>query len=146
MLKAGIDAYLALRRSLGYRLEDEEYLLHSFASWASERGEIHVRSQTVMAWAAASGSPWRREKKLRVVAAFARHASAEDPRHEVPPTHVFQRRITSAVPHIYTAEEVRRLLDAAEQLRPTWPLRPHVVVMLFGLLASTGLRLSEALG
>jgi integrase/recombinase XerD len=40
---------------------------------------------------------------------------------------------------------VQRLLDAASRLAPTWPLRPQVFTTLFGLLASTGLRVSEAL-
>jgi len=144
-MKTSIDAYLALRRSLGFQLEDEGAHLHSFALWTSERGETHVATQSVIAWAASARSPWRREKRLRDVAAFARHAAAEDPRHDVPPTHVFAHKVARATPHIYSAEEIRRLIDAAEQLPPAWPLRPHVVAMLFGLLASTGLRLSEAL-
>ena len=140
-----IEAYLALRRSMGFRLEDEASLLRRFASWSSERGETHVSAQSVIAWAVEALSPWRREKRLRVVAAFARHAAAEDPRHEVPPVFVFRRTIARATPHIYSAEEIRRLLEAASQLSPSWPLRPHVVTMLFGLLAATGMRLSEVL-
>ena len=145
MLKKSIDAYVALRRAMGLRIEDPEYLLRSFASWASERGETHVRSQTVMEWAASKGSAWRRERKLRVVAAFARHAVAEDPRHEVPPIHVFSHKTVLVTPHIYSDDEVVRLMRAAEQLPPTWRMRPHTAATLFGLLASTGLRLSEAL-
>jgi integrase/recombinase XerD len=145
-LQEGIDAYLAVRRAVGFRLEDEERLLRSFEQWASARGETHVHTQTVMSWAASKGSPWRREKKLRAIATFARHASAEDPRHQVPPVGVFRRKIERATPHIYTPEQVRALVGAAEQLPPVWPLRPHVIATLFGLLSSTGLRLSEALG
>ena len=64
-----IEAYLALRRSMGFRLEDEASLLRRFASWSSERGETHVSAQSVIAWAVEALSPWRREKRLRVVAA-----------------------------------------------------------------------------
>jgi integrase len=51
------------------------------------------------------------------------------------------------VPHIYTEAEIAALLDAAAQLRPVTGLRlrPRTYVTLFGLLASTGLRISEAL-
>jgi integrase len=146
MLTASIDAFLALRRAVGFQLETEEYLLHGFARWAAERGETHVRTQTATEWAAATRSPWQRERRLRTVATFARHARAEDARHEVPPIFVFGHRHVRPTPHIYSPEEVRRLLDAASQLAPTWPLRPQVFTTLFGLLASTGMRVSEALG
>jgi len=92
MLRPSIGAYLALRRAVGFRLKTEEQLLHGFAHWASERGDTHVRTQTVTEWAAAARSTWQRERRLRAVAGFARHARAEDPRHEVPPIGVFGRR------------------------------------------------------
>lgn len=145
MLKKSIEAYIALRRSVGFRIEDEASLLRRFACWASERDATHVSVRGAMDWATEACSPWRREKRLRVIAAFARHAAAEDPRHEVPPIQVFRQTIVRARPHIYTADEIRRLLDAARRLEPLWPLRPHVVAMLFGLLACTGMRLSEVL-
>jgi integrase len=145
MLKASIDAYLAIRRAVGFQLETEDYLLHDFARWASERGETHVRTETAMEWAAAARVPWQRERRLRAVAGFARHARAEDSRHEVPPIFVFGRRHLRPTPHIYSPDELRHLLDAASRLAPTWPLRPQVFTTLFGLLASTGLRVSEAL-
>src|SRR3990172_9442972 len=116
MLKSSIDAYLALRRAVGFRLKTEEYLLDDFARWASDRGETHVRTETAMEWAAAARVPWQRERRLRAVAGFARHARAEDGRHEVPPIFVFARRPVRPVPHIYSPDELRRLLDAASQL------------------------------
>jgi integrase len=48
-------------------------------------------------------------------------------------------------PHIYSEREVADLLGAASQLGPVDGLRSHTYVTLFGLLASTGLRISEAL-
>lgn len=144
MLKT-IDAFLALRRALGFQLETEESLLHGFARWAAARGEKFVRTNTATEWAATARSPWQRERRLRTVAAFARHARAENDRHEVPPIFVFGHKHVRPVPHIYSPDEVRRLLEAAARLTPTWPLRPQIFTTLFGLLASTGLRVSEAL-
>lgn len=145
MLRPSIDAYLALRRAVGFQLKTEERLLHDFARWASEHGDTHVRTQTATEWAATAHSPWQRERRLRAVASFARHARAEDPRHEVPPIGVFGRRHVRPRPHIYAPEELRRLLAAARRLPVIWPLRPQVFTTLFGLLASAGLRISEAL-
>jgi integrase len=145
MLRQTIDAYLALRRAVGFQLKTEEHLLHDFARWASDRGETHVRTQTAIEWAATARSTWQRERRLRAVAGFARHARAEDPLHEVPPIFVFGRRHVRPRPHIYSPDEIGRLLDAASRLPAIWPLRPQVFTTLFGLLASTGLRVSEAL-
>lgn len=144
MLKS-ISAFLALRRAVGFQLENEEGLLHDFAQWTADRGETHVRTQIALEWAAATRSPWQRERRLRTVAGFARHVRAEDARHEVPPIFIFGHRHVRPAPYIYSSEQVRRLLEAASRLAPTWPLRPQVFTTLFGLLASTGLRVSEAL-
>jgi integrase len=98
-----------------------------------------------MEWAATARSLWQRERRLRVVAGFARHARSEDGRHEVPPIFVFGRRHVRPAPHIYSPEDLARLLGAASRLPPIWPLKPQVFTTLLGLLASTGLRISEAL-
>ncbi len=65
MLRSSIDAYLALRRAVGFRLHAEEALLHAFARWAVDRGDTHVRTQTATDWAAAARSLWQRERRLR---------------------------------------------------------------------------------
>ena len=48
-------------------------------------------------------------------------------------------------PHIYRQEEVIELLAAARTLGPSGSLRPFTFETLFGLMASTGLRVSEAI-
>ena len=103
MLRQSIDAYLALRRAVGFQLKTEEHLLHDFARWASDRAQTHVRTQTATEWAATARSTWQRERRLRAVAGFARHARAEDSLHEVPPIFVFGRRHVRPRPHIYGA-------------------------------------------
>lgn len=148
MLIDDVERYIALRRSLGFKLEENASHLSAFARHAMKQGDTHVRTVTAMAWAAAvSSTPGSHSRRLQEIALLARFLRAEDPTHEVPQQHLIYRSPPRPVPYIYTAEELTRMLDAAANLRrqkPS-PLRQHVYVMLFGLLASTGLRVSEAL-
>jgi integrase len=63
----------------------------------------------------------------------------------VPDDTIFGRLPERQAPHIYSDEEVQQLLAAAHRLGPKPGLRGLVYETLFGLIASTGLRLSEAL-
>jgi integrase len=68
-----------------------------------------------------------------------------EPRTEVPDASVFGPLPQRLAPHIYREEEIVDLLAAARGLAPTGGLRPVTYETLFGLIASVGLRLSEAL-
>ena len=48
-------------------------------------------------------------------------------------------------PHIFHDREVIDLLAVAQQLGPSGSIRPATYEILFGLMASAGLRVSEAL-
>jgi integrase len=88
----------------------------------------------------------RRERRLGMVRRFADHARAEDPAHEIIPKKVFASgRCRRTFPQIFSPEELRQLLDATANLRPRGSLRPLTYYTLFGLLAATGLRISEAM-
>jgi integrase len=145
MLMRAVDAYLAVRRAAGYELTVVEYLLRAFARFAAARGEAHVRSTTAIAWAARAPSFSQRARRLQVLIGFARHMSAEDGRHEIPPRRVFAGSPQRRRPYIFTPDAVRRLLEAAGALGPPGSLRPHTYRTLFGLLVTCGLRISEAL-
>lgn len=146
MLTQAVEVYLALRRSLGFALVVQGRLLHHYARFADDRSDTHVRTNHVLEWAALAPSPGQRERRLGVVVQFARHVHAEDPAHDIPPQGVFARDAKSRRrSYLYTADELRRLLEAATQLRPPDSLRPHTYYTLLGLLACTGLRISEGL-
>ena len=144
MLKA-IETYLALRRATGFAMLNAEYLLKSFAAFATERGQTHVHAQTAIDWAALGPSVVQRDARLKAVCRFVRHVRAEDARHERPPVNHFGARKTRRSPHIYSAAEIDRLIEAAHRLRPKNGLRSRTYATLIALLAVTGLRISEAL-
>ena len=140
-----VERYLAVRRATGFELMNTEYLLRSFARWAAQRGETQIRSESAIAWASQTASVAQRDARLKTICLFARYLRSEDPRHELPSANHFGYRKRRRVPHIYSAVEIRRLLHAASQLGPADSLQPHTYRTLIGLLAVTGLRISEAL-
>ena len=101
------------------------------AAWA--RGVSGNRERPTQCWA-------RRLKQLR---GFARWMQQFDPRTEVPEDNIFGRVDERLAPHIFTEQEVIDLLGAARRLDPA--LRGATYETLFGLIAATGLRISEAL-
>src|SRR5207245_10466868 len=80
---------------------------------------------------------------LTAVRLFAQHRALEHPQTEVPPPGLLGPMFRRGQPYIYSAEEIQALLKAAATLRRR--MQPHTCVALFGLLASTGLRVGEAL-
>lgn len=143
---AAVEAYLALRRSAGFAMSNAEYLLRSFARYAAARGERHVRVTTLVDWASQGPSVAQRHVRYQTVCKFASQVRLEDPGHELPPPNYFGYKKTRRVPHIYSPAEVGRLMLAASRLTPRGTLRPRTYLTLIGLLAATGMRVSEALG
>ncbi len=145
-MKQTIEAYLAVRRAGGFELKNDEFLLHSFARFATERGETRVRTSTAIAWAALGPSVAQRDRRLKSVCGFSRFVRLEDNTHELPPAGHFGYHKTRRKPYIYADAELERLIKAALTLGPPGALRPHTYATLIALLSATGLRISEALG
>lgn len=145
MLKDAVDTYLAVRRAGGYTLQADEFYLNRFAQFATARGDTHVVTQTAIAWARQASSESQRATRLKIVIRFARFSRATDRRHELPPLGVFNPQRQRPIPYLFSDEEVQALMTHAAQLGPAGSLRPHVYHTLIGLLAATGLRISEAL-
>lgn len=146
MLTAHVERYVSLRQALGFKLRDVARDLRAYARFAEARGDAFVRLSTAADWAEKAPSPRARHVRMRRVAGLARFLRAEDPAHEVPPTAVFHVPARRPLPHIYTPDQLARLVAAAGELRETYTLRRWTYATLFGLIAATGLRISEALG
>jgi len=142
-----VQEYLRNRRRLGFSLEREGTQLTAFARFVDARGyDGHLDEAIAVAWAQ-HGQPHRltTARRLDVVRRFCRYRLQFDSRTEVPGTGLFGPSTRRLTPHIYESQEIEALLSAAAQLPCARGVRGATYVTLFGLLAATGLRLSEAL-
>ncbi len=140
--------YVSLRRRLGYRSPSQERALRAFARYLDQAGhDGPVPLEESLNWAASTASPdpCNPARRLTTVRGFLRHLSALDGATEVPPPGLLGPAGHRKPPHVYTDREISDLLQAAAGLPPACGLRPHCYATLFGLLACTGLRISEAL-
>ena len=86
--------------------------------------------------------PHRWKQRLDAARGFARYLAASDPEAEVPPAGLLDARPNRHRPYIFTGQEIAALMTAAGQHR--WHLPAVTYPALFGLIAATGMRLSEA--
>ena len=144
-MMASVQTYLAVRRAVRFILSNTEYLLRSFADFAADRKEAHIRTATAIDWASQAKSVAQRHTRHQTICRFAQYLRVEDLRHEVPPANHFGYRKTRRVPHIYSRDEINGLVLAATRLPSSDLLLPRTYAALICLLAATGLRISEAL-
>ncbi len=145
-LRAAAGEYLAMRRTLGFKLETQGRHLMSFVRFCEERGADRVTADLAVEWATrtsrGSGDEVYQARRLDVARIFARHLQALDPATEVPPGDVLSRRQGRIPPYLYSPREIAALMNAAGDLAP--PIRAATWRTLIGLLAVTGMRQSEA--
>jgi len=139
-----IDNYMAIRRSLGFKLDSEHRLLGDFAAFMDAAGASTVTIELALRWATLPTGVGHAylAQRMRAVRGFARYLHGIDPATEIPPLELLPARRHRPTPHIYSETEIAALMAAARTLRP--PLRAATLETLIGLLACTGLRVGEA--
>lgn len=144
-LSADLAEYLALRRSLGYKLERAGEVLSDFVAALDEAGAEHITVALALEWAMRAPNPdstWRAQR-LGMARCFARYLHAIDARHEVPPPGLVHGGSARPAPFVYGEHDVVALMAAARRLRS--PLRALTFETLIGLLAVSGLRVGEVI-
>ena len=136
--------YLAVRRSLGYKLARPEKLLGQFITYLEDAGAETVTTGHALAWATLPGGDqsWH-ALRLSAVRGFATYLRTIDPSAEVPPADLVPWRPCRATPYLYSDADIAALIAAAASLR--FPLRVATYQTLIGLLAVTGIRVGEAI-
>jgi len=143
-LMISLNEYIKVRRSLGYQLETSERYLKKFIAYLKKKDCQYITNQLAVEWATlpqnVKGSYW--SQRLSIVRLFAQYRIAEDPRTEIPPSHLLSQQPNRATPYIYSDKEIRQLLEAC-RLLPSLGLRHHTYFTFFELMAVTGCRISE---
>jgi len=132
------------RRSLKHR----ETLLRSFiAYWRDQQCPWPIQSSLVLDWVAVGSArqhPYRDQRRFYVVRAFLQQIRTFEPATAIP-ENIYRPLYRRRTPHLYSEDDVTRLMKAAWRLQKVTPFRRVTVYTLIGLLASSGLRIGEAL-
>lgn len=144
-LRAALEDYLALRRALGFKLDNAGRLLGQFVGYLEQRGVGTITTDDALAWVSlpAGASPHWRRIRLTAVRGFAAYLHGLDASVMVPPAGLLRTGPCRATPYLYSAGEITSLLEATAGLRPA--LRAATYYHLIGLLAVSGMRIGEAI-
>jgi integrase/recombinase XerD len=144
-MQARAGDYLAMRRSLGFKLRGEGRMLADFARRLDDAGQATVTISAALTWATepqeAAPAHWRR--RLSVVRGFARHLATFDPACQIPAADLLVAPSHRPPPYIYSPAEIAALIHAAGTIGA--PLPSATLQALISLIAATGLRLGETL-
>ena len=143
-----VNQYIQFKRSCGYKFETQGKELILFAKYAELTGHKGpLTLELAVRWARLPENADRRYWAIRYghVRRFSQYMILFDPDTEILPKGLLGKSKRRLPPHIYSEGEIAALLKAASGLSPKNGLTSRTYVTLFGLLLSTGLRISEAL-
>jgi len=149
-LRARMQQFLLERRNLGFTLDSRGEALLNFVSFAESTGHVgSVSADLTAQWArqthGGNADMATFARRLANLRPFLRWLQQFDPCAEVPDETIFGPIPGRLAPHIFRPDEILALIEAARKLGPSDGLRAATYETLFGLIASTGLRISEAL-
>jgi integrase/recombinase XerD len=144
-LRAALGDYLSLRRALGFKLATAGRVLGQFIDYLDGQHATTVTVEDALAWATlpAGGSTTWHAIRLSMVRGFTVYLHSLDAAVPVPPADLLRHGPDRATPYLYSNTEIRALITAAGGLQPGF--RAATYQTLIGLLAVSGIRISEAI-
>lgn len=141
------EAYIALRRSLGYSFKKQAAVLRALACYVAHEALDGPLTRAmaldfVLSW---NGTPNGRAIRYGVVRRFADYLAIYDPRTDALDPKTLPRSRAIPPPRILSDAELGLLMSACRRVSPDIPGRALALAPVVGLLASTGLRSGEAL-
>lgn len=136
--------YLALRRSLGFKLQKHEETLREFLRFFAAQKASYLTTKLALEWARKpqNTDPAWWTDRLSMLRGFAAYWKTIDPRTELPSLHILVPQYKRPRPCIYTHQQIVQILAATRRLSSR---DSFTFWTLFGLLAVTGMRVGEAL-
>jgi integrase/recombinase XerD len=148
-LGTAITSYLSLKKALGRNFTTETAVLVSLDRFLVARhpDASALTPASFIAWSLTLEylTPTVRRNRMRIVRNLCLYMRRRDSGCFVPDTGGFPARHVSRRPHIFTEEQIVRLIRATAKL-PSWstsPLRADVYRLAIVLLYTTGLRREE---
>ena len=142
-----LERYLLHRRNFGYDLAFTERVLRKFTEYADVIDQHRVTTQLFLDWQANYGSAdnntWA--GRLGMVRGFATWLQQVDGVSEIPPEGLIIGHTIRPKPYIYSSEEIFGIVTEAGRLSSPYGFRGLLWQTVFGLIAATGIRISEAL-
>ena len=128
-LNTALNEYLAIRRALGFELREVAGCLRNYVAFLEAEGASHITTEWALRWATrpvhAQPSTWA--WRLGMVRRFATWYKTVDPRTEIPPAGLLPHRYQRKRPHIYTEQEIGKILRQASRLESPKGLRAHTL-------------------
>ena len=120
-LQHHLTEYITARRALGtptWRSLPKRFRQVLLSSWSHKKARF-ITVQLALEWSQQSQGVQRATwaRNLSMVRQFARWMSVIEPRHQVPPRRLLDVRHRRGKPHIYSAEEITRLMAEAARLK-----------------------------
>jgi integrase/recombinase XerD len=141
-----VQEYLTMRYQLGYKLKRPTSVLNGFAAYAKQKKVSHITTKIALDYAMQNrnAAPPSWASRFGIIRRFALHMRLLDPLTEVLPLYLLPYSYRRKSPYIYSENDILKILKSCRFLS-NHPLDARTYYTLFGLIAVTGLRPSEAL-
>ena len=147
-LQMHLTRYAEMRKAMGYKFGVEPSLLQQFVRFlGSQDGSRPIRAAMALEWATSASPACGRVgqvQRLTVARQFLIYLKAFLPETEIPAPGLLAEERRPR-PYLYSAEEIVRMQQGTRTLWEPGGLKQITFETLIGLLASTGLRIGEAL-
>jgi integrase len=146
MFAQPLSEYIKLLDSLGYRLQDPAFILTAFDQWIFEKKHLGPLTQDLALEFACSNPKNCTNycaRRYQVVRHFSEYMATFDPQIPRLDPKALQRSEARNPRHIYTEQELEKILNEARHVSPKSPVAGLTLYTMIGLAASTGLRISE---
>ena len=142
-----VEAYIALRRSLGYAFQKQAAILRALARYveAEQLDGPLTRGMAIDFLFSWEGTANGRAIHHGMLRRFCEYLAIYDARTEALDARALPRCRAIPPPRILSDGELGSLISACRRVSPRCPQRALALTMLVGLLASTGMRSGEAL-